>query len=562
MKKKSANMFPGIKLLQKPGNASQKAQPSSASKSPVKKKSKKPCKLTKKATSILATMRRFSLTPHKDKRLKKAKPLRIEMIVPSDAAVAITNDMAPVLSTGDSTVLKKSILIPPPPPPPAPAGEVTKTALTDSDSVRSDYNPDAVQVQASTSKKTVVKAKQIRRKKIPGIAVMTGMTIKKIAAILAVKSNKTMVNIQSPVPPCAVMTGTAAIKKPPIIKIKASPYVVPSSASSGPLIAVPVPASAHILPSSSLPVLLPAPTPVLSLSSHPLIPSPSLSLPLKLPVSIPALPLFVPALPLFMPALPLSVPALPLSVPALPFTTTSTPPVTASKSQPSLSTHTALLLSSNNLTMVPEKQKKRRKSAAVQPVTVPRLVEASVLSASPVKIKSPLQQGQGPADSILSISQLIEEVPPASECMSALNSYFAGGGRTRLNNSDINETKSPLIDSGLEIVMTGKNKKNRKLLKSIANCETLLNGRSSGDVCSENRGDGRDGLAPRLNVETIDDRKPGTICGGSGVLTITEINRRSDLNGDTLDLTDDETPEKGRYFETPPQYLDSDFPRS
>ena len=212
--------------------------------------------------------------------------------------------------------------------------------------------------------------------------------------------------------------------------------------------------------------------------------------------------------------------------------------------------------------MEPEKQKKRRKSAAVQPVPIPRLVEASVLIASPVKKKSPLQQGQGPADSILSISQPIEKVPPASECMSALNSYFAGDGRTRLKDSDINETKSPLIDSGLEIVLNVKDKKNRKLLKSIANCKTLLNGRSSRDVYSENRDDGRDGLAPRLNVETIDDRIPGTLCGDSGVLTITEISRRSDLNVDTLDLTDDETPEKGRYFENPPQFLDSDFPRS
>ena len=616
MKKKSAAMFAGIKLLQKPGNAIQKAQPSSASKSPVKKKSKKPCKLTKKATSTLATKRRFSLTPHKDKRLKKAKPLGVEMIVPSVAAVAVTNDVAPVVSSA-----------------PAPAGEVAKTAVTDSDPIKSDYNPDAVQVQASTSTKTVVKAKQIRRKKIPGIgiAVMASMTaIKKIAAISAVKSNKTMINIQSSAPPCAAMTGIVAIKRPTIIKIKASPYVVPSSASSGPLPAVPVPASTHILPASSLPVPLPAPTPVLSFSSHPLIPSPSLSPPIKLPVPIPALlvtvparplpipalplpvpvlplplsalpvpalplpvsalPLPVPALPLPVSALPLSVsalplpvpaftlpvsalplpvpaftlpvPALPLSVPAQPSTKASTPPVTASKSQHSLSSPIALLLSSNNTTTVHEKQKIRSKSAAVIPVTVPRLVEASVLIASPLKRKSPLQQGQGPMDSILSISKPIENVPPASECMSALNSYFAGGGRTRLHDSDINETKSPLIDSGLDIDLNGMNKKNRKLLESIANCETLLNGRSSRDVCSENRGDGRDGVAPTLNVETIDDRISGTICGDSGVLTITDISQRCGPNGDTLDLTDNETPQKGRYFETPPLFLDSDFPRS
>ena len=576
-KKKSPSTSASIKSLTKPGLPSKKTLQSNASKSIVRKKSKKPCKLTKKAKSILATKRRFSLAPREDKKMKKIKPLRANITTPGGAATegkdGVASELCPEEKEKESALSKECSVAPLPLPPAvvvvaaaaAAAREVTVavTAVTGAESMRADYNPAAAAAQHThslTITKTAIKAKQVKRKNAPGRTIMTGTTMKKVAAIMAVRSSETIRSAQSPAPPSALLTGTITMKTLSTVKVKATPPPVPTSAhvpptsDASPLLATPplsVLVSSYSISAPALPLSLPVPP----------VPTLALSRPLELLLSLPALPYPVSK------SLHVSTPPLPVSIPLRPI---STLPSETAGSHLSLSHSTALLLPIHKTSILLEKQKRVRKPAKIE-AAVPPSVQAYVLPGTLGIRKSPLQKVERPADSTLQTGKPTGNLPPPSECISALNSYFAGSGS---GSSGVGGTsiKNSGSESDVQIILNTKNEKGKMLLKGATHSKLLLSDQNKECVSKKEITDGIDDVEMMQCAVRERDRTPDTAHedkgasndedGGDGVLRASECSPPCDLNSCTVDLTDDETPEKGRYFDTPPQFLASDFPRS
>jgi hypothetical protein len=551
-KKKSPSTLAYIKSLTKPGLPSKKALQSNASKSIVRKKSKKPCKLTKKAKSVLATKRRFSLAPREDKKMKKEKPLRANITVPGDAAIEVKDGVASALCPEEK---EKGCSVAPPPLPPAASAAATRevtvavSAVTGAESMRGDRSPaDAVaqHTHSLTSTKTSIKAKQVKRKNAPGRAIMTDTTIKKVAAIMAVRNSETIRSAQSPAPLSALVTETTSMKTPSTVKVKATPPHVPTSA--------------HVPPTcNASPLLTTHPLPLLVSSSS--IPAPAL----HLSPPVPPVPILVQSRPL---ELSLSVPALPLPV-STPRRPIATLPSEIAGSHLSLSPSTALLFPIHKTNTLLEKQKRIRKPAKIKAAVPP--VQAYVLPGTLGVRKSPLQKVETPAESTLQTGKPSGNLLPTSECISALNSYFAGSGS---GSSGVcgTLTKNSHSDSDVQIILNKKYEKDKKLLEGAANSELLLSDQITECVSKKDITDGIDDVALMKCAVRERDRTPDTAHEdkgtsndgdvGDGLLRAIESSPPRDLNSCAVDLTDDETPEKGRYFNTPPQFLDSDFPRS
>jgi hypothetical protein len=578
-KKKSPSILASIKSLTKPGLPSKKALQSNASKSIVRKKSKKPCKLTKKAKSVLATKCRFSLALREDKKMKKIKPLRANITVPGGAAIELKDGVASALCPEEKekdkdkecAASKECSLAPPPLPPPvavaAAAREVTAaaTAVTGAESMRGDRSPAdaaaAQRTQSLISTKTVIKAKQVKRKTAPGRAIMTGTTIKKVAAIMAVRNSETIRSAQSPAPLSAPVTGTTSMKSPSIVKVKTTPpsvltsaHVPPTSNASPILTTHPL---SHLVSSSSISA------PALHLSPPvPPVPILVLSRPLELPLSAHALSLPVST------SLHVSTPPLPVSIPLRPITTL---PSEIAGSHPSLSHSTALLLPIHKTNILIEKQKRVRKPVNIKAAVPP--VQAYVLPGTLGIRKSPLQKVERPSESTLQTGKPSGNLLPTSECISALNSYFAGSGSgSGSSGVGLNSTKNTHSDSHVQIILNKKIEKDSMLLKGAANSELLLSDQNTECVSKKDIIDGIDDVALMQCAVRERDRTPDTAHedkgisndgdGGDGLLRAIECSPPRDLHSCAVHLTDDETPEKGRYFNTPPQFLDSDFPRS
>jgi hypothetical protein len=541
-KKKSPSIMASIKSLTKPGLPSKKALQSKASKPIVRKKSKKPCKLTKKAKSILATKRRFSLAPREDKKMKKIKPLRANISVPGGAAAEVKDGVASALCPEEKEKEKecaasKERSVAPPPLPPAVAAaaaarEVTValTAVTGAESMRADRSPAdaaaAQHTQSLTGTKTAVKAKQVKRKNAPGRAIMTGTTIKKVAAIIAVRNSETIRSAQSPAPLSALVTGTTSMSS--TVKVKATPEPVPTSANVPPTSNASHPRTTP--PLSLLVTSSSISAPALHLSPPvPPVPILAQSRPLELPLSVPALPL------------PVSTSPLPVSIPLLPITNL---PSQIAGSHLSLSPSTALLLPIHKTKILLEKQKRVRKPVKIKAAVPP--AQAYVLPGTLGIRKLPLQKVERPADFDGSGS----------------GSSGVGGASTKNSHSD----------SDVQIILNKKNEKDKMLLKGAANTELLLSDQNTECVCKKDMTDGIDDVALMHCAVRERDRTPDTAHedkgtsndgdGGDSLLMAIECSPPRDLNSCAVDLTDDETPEKGRYFNTPPQFLDSDFPRS
>ena len=244
-------------------------------------------------------------------------------------------------------------------------------------------------------------------------------------------------------------------------------------------------------------------------------------------------------------------------------------PATASPYHLPLPIPSTLLPIGNNNTIVSEKEAKVKKSAKKNLAAFPKSVEASVTLASTAIRKSSLQEGEEAADTILGIGKSNEKVIPTSECISALNSYFAGSVRSPSGNPSISVTKKLDSDSGLEIVLNKMNQRRKKHPKSVSGCEVLLSDQGLGDVSAKAAKEVIDDALHSIHkphAVSESDITPGTankdsVDENKSELRIGERSPLIDTNSRTVDLTDDETPGKGRCFNTPPRFLDSDFPR-
>ena len=136
----------------------------------------------------------------------------------------------------------------------------------------------------------------------------------------------------------------------------------------------------------------------------------------------------------------------------------------------------------------------------------------------------------------------------------------------------IASTKNSHSGSVVQIILNKDIEKDKMVLKGDANSELLLSDQNTECVSKKDMTDGIDDVALMQCAVRERDRTPGTAHedegtsnygdGGDGVLRAIDCSPPRDLNSCAVDLTDDETPEKGRHFNTPPQFLDSDFPRS
>ena len=322
----------------------------------------------------------------------------------------------------------------------------------------------------------------------------------------------------------------------------------------------PVPTSAHVPPTcNASPHLTTLPLSLLVTTSSIFAPA------LPLSLSVPPVPILAQSRPL---ELPLSVPALPLPV-STPLRPITTLPSEIAGSHLSLSPSTALLLPIHKTSILPEKQKRVRKPAKIKAAVPP--VQAYVLPGTLGIRKSPLQKVERPAESTLQTDKPSGNLLPTSECISALNSYFAGSGS---GSSGVGgaSTKNSHSDSDVQIILNKNIEKDKILLKGAATSELLLSDQNTECVSKKDITDGIDDVALMQCAVRERDRTPdaahedkGTSNdedGGDGVLRASECSPPCDLNSCAVDLADDETPEKGRYFNTPPQFLDSDFPRS
>jgi hypothetical protein len=337
------------------------------------------------------------------------------------------------------------------------------------------------------------------------------------------------------------------------VKVKATPEPVPTSANVPPTSNASHPRTTP--PLSLLVTSSSISAPALHLSPPvPPVPILAQSRPLELPLSVPALPL------------PVSTSPLPVSIPLLPITNL---PSQIAGSHLSLSPSTALLLPIHKTKILLEKQKRVRKPVKIKAAVPP--AQAYVLPGTLGIRKLPLQKVERPAESTLQTGKSSGNLLPTSEYISALNSYFAGSGS---GSSGVGgaSTKNSHSDSDVQIILNKKNEKDKMLLKGAANTELLLSDQNTECVCKKDMTDGIDDVALMHCAVRERDRTPDTAHedkgtsndgdGGDSLLMAIECSPPRDLNSCAVDLTDDETPEKGRYFNTPPQFLDSDFPRS